>query len=539
MDEEIINEELLQLPKKQKTKKIVIAMSISLAIIIIVSLLLIGHFKLNWFQNEIYNIDIKISRNKYQSNFFSDKKTIKTKVGFTNGKTKINEFNVFTDFMVIQTDKTRLNNEKDFINNATLVILGTKVNIKNEQKDIISFNIFNETIINEFKSNPNGEKYPIAKFSYNENGTIVNIQLPNDINNFNANNILELIEKIIPKLTRNKTEDMSNGLKIKTKKDRTKVTLVESHSPKIIDKFKGSKFVKSVQRDFEKDHLIMVTSSSNLDLKTQKDQENIDFGFNNFTSEENSVLTSTEEKEEKEIFELIKKLSEYYTFIDSKDLIQLLKDEENRENEKHYTNKQKGIIKSEKSELRKLDFESCVFIRKINVLGLEIKLEGCVKLDESKYGGGIKLSVQDLQFYFGSDKKSYGYSHYYGDWTLFRFQFPPMPAIGIALKAGGTITIKQSFNKNDNPRIVVTVSGSLDAKAEITAGWEKVVSISVGAEGTIISSTLNGNQNDDKRIYFTGKIHGGDVNVYVEGKALDLKLFNVKYKIFGGFTKNV
>jgi hypothetical protein len=220
-------------------------------------------------------------------------------------------------------------------------------------------------------------------------------------------------------------------------------------------------------------------------------------------------------------------------------LIQLLKDEENRENEKYYSNKQKGIIQSEKSELRKLGFESCLFIRKINVLGLEIKMEECINSDESKFGGGIKFSVQDLEFYFGSDKNSFGYSHYYGDWTLFRFQFPPMPAIGIAIKAGGTISIKQSLNRNDNPRIVVSVSGSIDAKAEITAGWEKCVSISVGAKGNIISSTLNGNQNDDKRIYFTGKIHGGDVNVYVEGKALDLKLFNLKYQIFGGFTKNV
>lgn len=120
--------------------------------------------------------------------------------------------------MVVQTDKKRSTNEKDLIKNATLVILDAKANIKNEPKDIISFNIFNESIVNEFKSNPNGELYPMSIFSFYENGTINNIKLPNNMNKNNAFIIIELIEKIIPKLSRNKTEDISKGLAINIKK---------------------------------------------------------------------------------------------------------------------------------------------------------------------------------------------------------------------------------------------------------------------------------------------------------------------------------
>lgn len=81
MNEYILNDELISIPQpKIKNKfKIVLTVIIFFAFIITISILLIGHFKFNWFKNEIYNIDIKISRNEYQTNFFNKKKQLRLK----------------------------------------------------------------------------------------------------------------------------------------------------------------------------------------------------------------------------------------------------------------------------------------------------------------------------------------------------------------------------------------------------------------------------------------------------------------------------
>ena len=543
MNEYILNDELISIPQpKIKNKfKIVLTVIIFFAFIITISILLIGHFKFNWFNNEIYNIDIKISRNEYQTNFFNEKKTIKTKVGFTNGVDQKNELEIFIDFMVVQTDKKRSTNEKDLINNATLVILDAKANIKNEPKDIISFNIFNESIVNEFKSNPNGELYPMSIFSFYENGTINNIKLPNNMNKNNAFIIIELIEKIIPKLSRNKTEDISKGLAINIKKDREKRILVESQSPREINKFRGSKLSKTVERDVENEHLVKIISNANLDLRTEKKNEQVDFGLKEFRSEEESIIFSKGIKKEKEIVELVEKLSEYYTFISSTDLIQLLSEKENDGKKVYDSNEKKRKIESKKTKIRKLGLECsfCVMLKNFNILGIDIDVFFDFEAMGDKFSAGLSFFVQDLDFYFGTNGASYSYSHYYGDWTLLRFQFPPMPAIGVALKAGGTITIKQKINREDKPRIVISLSGSISAKAEVSAGWDKFVSISAGAEGTIISSSLSGNINDDLSVDIHGKISGGDIKVYVEGKAMDHSIFKMDYQVWGGWSNDV
>ena len=395
MNEYILNNEQISIPQpKIKNKfKIVLTVIIFFAFIITISILLIGHFKFNWFNNEIYNIDIKISRNEYQTNFFNEKKTIKTKVGFTNGVDQKNELEIFIDFMVVQTDKKRSTNEKDLINNATLVILDAKANIKNEPKDIISFNIFNESIVNEFKSNPNGELYPMSIFSFYENGTINNIKLPNNMNKNNAFIIIELIEKIIPKLSRNKTEDISKGLAINIKKDREKRILVESQSPREINKFRGSKLSKTVERDVENEHLVKIISNANLDLRTEKKNEQVDFGLKEFRSEEESIIFSKGIKKEKEIVELVEKLSEYYTFISSTDLIQLLSEKENDGKKVYDSNEKKRKIESKKTKIRKLGLECsfCVMLKNFNILGIDIDVFFDFEAMGDKFSAGLSF----------------------------------------------------------------------------------------------------------------------------------------------------
>ena len=70
-----------------------------------------------------------------------------------------------------------------------------------------SFNIFDELIVNEFELNPNGSQYPMGKFSFFKNGTISEIELPNDMDKYNAQVIIELINNVVVKIIRNKKEE--------------------------------------------------------------------------------------------------------------------------------------------------------------------------------------------------------------------------------------------------------------------------------------------------------------------------------------------
>ena len=286
---------------------LIIFMVVSILIIATVITLLVGHFKYNWFKKatketeQAYDIALKLSRNVYQANYFTETKTINTKVFFTEGSPEYTEQKINTNFLVIQTDRKELGNN-DFLNNATLVILEANATIRNETRNVTSFNIFSESTIEEFKSNPNGAKYPMSLFSFYENGTLADILLPNDIDNYNANLIIELIEDAIPKLSRNLTEDANNGIKFESKQNGKKFTLVESQSPKEIKEFKGSKYSKLIKREIEEGKLTSVKAYSDLLLVNNKDDNKGNFGLQSFQYDSNSEIKLTEIKDEKKKF---------------------------------------------------------------------------------------------------------------------------------------------------------------------------------------------------------------------------------------------
>ena len=78
--------------------------------------------------------------------------------------------------MTFQIDKKELEN-KEILYYYILFILVVKIEINNELKDFISFNIKNETILNKFKSKPDSSKYPIAKFSFYEMELLIKLKI--------------------------------------------------------------------------------------------------------------------------------------------------------------------------------------------------------------------------------------------------------------------------------------------------------------------------------------------------------------------------
>ena len=252
---------LLNEPEIVETKpsKIRIAVSIIISTLLVsaVTTLLIGHFKFDWFKSDSYKIDAKINRSVYQANYFSEKKTVTTKYSFENGDAEQKEYIVDNNFVVFLTGK------KDKLNTAALVLLSSTMTYEEKVHELAHLNMFDEEQIKDLEANPDGAKYPMAVFTFTDDETIAEIKLPNNMDEFNAESIVELIQKVIPKLTRSRKEDMSNGLEIKTKKAKNKRTIVQSEAPKTYQEFKGSRYSRRIKTEIEDDQVTNIESNAN------------------------------------------------------------------------------------------------------------------------------------------------------------------------------------------------------------------------------------------------------------------------------------
>lgn len=539
LNNDYVENEVIQ-PKNTKKIKIAIALVASLTIIAS-AILLVGYFKFNWFKNEIYNIDAKISRNAFQANYFSETKTINTRIGFTSGITQDNEQKIYTNFMVMQKDRKELKNN-DFLNTATLVILDTKLENKNELKEINSFNIYNEENIKEFESNPDGAKYPMAVFSFYENGTIADILLPNNMDNYNAQTIIELIESVVPKLTRNRTEDISNGLEINTLKRNKKKVFVESISPREIPDFKGSRFVKSIEREIDNEQLTKIKTQANLELKTELEENENSFGLKDFKYETKSEIVSTGLKEEKGTAELINKFIEHYTLIKSQDLLEYLAKNKKDQIIGRYEITEEQI-KSDNNLRNLISFDNfngdaTILVTTFNVLNCDIKIQIRYGAKNGEAFGEIIFTANQGKVSFGSNgiTASTTIKTWKGEVPVFTFDFPPMPIIGLSLIAGGSVKIQGSIS-SEKEQLELSITGSLYAKVEIKAGWDKVASVAAGAKGTIISSSIKGAINLSGDLSTSGSLSAGDITIYVNGKTLGLEVFSYEWKVFDGWSK--
>ena len=531
LNDDFVEKEVVQ-PKSQKKFKIAIAITASLAIIA-TTILLVGYFKFDWFKSGTYTLDAKISRNTYQANYFTETRTINTKIGFTSGVSENHEQKIYTNFMVLQTDRKELENN-DFLNTATLVILDAKVEYGNELKEITSFNIFNQDKLDEVKNNPNGAKYPMAVFTFYENGTVADILLPNNMDNYNANSIIELIGNVIPQLSRNRKEDISNGIKITTKKDKNKRTIVESIAPEQLEDFRDSRFVKSVERDIENEQLTSVRSKASLDLETKLKEGESSFGLQEFKYETKSNIIATGSKEEKENVELLKKLAEYYTFIDGRDLLNSLEKEEKvvdrwEIKEAKIDSKLRNLL-----DFTDLNVDKTFDIKTFTICGCKFSIKARLGISDFKAFGEIIIEANHGSVKFGTDGISASYSKTWsGELTVFSFKFPPLPIISLDLKAGGSITVSASL---DNEKITVGISGSLYGKVEIKAGWDYAVSLSAGVKGTLVSASLNGAIDFNGELEKSGKLSAGTIVIYVEGKALTFKIFHHDWTMWNGWS---
>ena len=531
------NEEIIDTKPNNKVKY---AVAIVAATIVLASVttLLIGHFKFNWFKGEIYKLDASISRKAFQANYFSEKKTVTTKFSFANGINQEKQYFLDSNFVVFLTDQEQLEN-KEFLNTAALILLDSKMTHEYGEKELPHLDIFNEAQLKELEANPNGAKYPMALFKFYESGKIEEIKLPNNMDEYNAETIIELIEKVIPKLSRNRTEDMSNGLNINTIKRKNKKIIIQREPPKEYDAFKGSRVSKFVATEIEGDQITNIETSANVHLQSQPENGELIFGPKDFSYDLRSYINSKEVKfDEKENVELVKKITEKFHFINSKDLLKAIKDKKDEEN------KAVEIAEEEenKTQLRNLGFSvsaSKTFsLASFNVCGQTVSIKYYVKVSSSEAVNKIIISSGLGTFEFGNKgcsgtlSKKWEYKQ-----PIFQFPFPGFPAVSVGAFAKGTIKAEVGFKSGSSTKVYATLSGKLTMGAEIKAGWDAIASLSAGAEGTVADASAtvtitNGSVSKDSG--FSLKM--GALEAYIQGCLFTAKIDIARFTIYSGWS---
>ena len=566
-----------------KKKKILVIIAITfVAFVILTAIFLIGCLKFGWFKksdDDRYDLDVKIKRTVNQVDYFTETKKIKSKVAYTSGELEEQEQIIDTNFAVILTDKTdKFNSQNNMtikMNNATLVILDSKVKYGGKETKLNSFNIFDEEQIKEFELNPSGATHPIAKFSYFENGTIIVINLPEDMDQYNAQAMIELINNVIPKLSRSKKEDKKRGVYAVAKKTRNGDTITEVQTPKEYeDKFtgeeyKGSKFGKKTEVDVENEKIKKVSTNTNLFLETQKENnETVDFGLQNFTYDIDSEIKSTKnEINKEESVQLIKKLTEKLKFIKSDDLMEslLLKekeknkelDDEEEENFKRVEKKQKNETNEENSEIesnnskqvRKLlwegSFSRSWALAHSNILGKTVTLKYEISLSDGGLSNVLIVACGYVELYFGNTgtrKDKHQPETRTGDKQLFKIPFPgtPIPVM-FSFKLGGSFSYDVSFDVYSK-EFSIAKKAEFYAKAELGAGIDGVAEISVGAQGTLIGLAAESTFTWKGR-YYVGinsiVASGCKINCYVAGRLMNRDVFKVSKDFLDGWEKRI
>ena len=513
--------------------KLTVAIIASTLVLAAATTLLIGHFKFDWFKGDNYKIDANINRSVYQANYFSEKKTVSTRISFENGPTENKQYVLDSNFVVFLTEK------KENLNTAILVLLDSNMSSEEGQTELGHLNIFDEKEIKELEANPDGSKYPLAVFKFNDDGKIEEIKLPNNMDEYNAESIVELIEKVIPKLSRNRQEDMSNGLDIKTRKSKNKRTIVQRQTPRQYEAFKGSSSAKVVRTEIEDDQITRIESNSNIQLHSQPEEEQIIFGPKDFSFDLRSNIESKEVKyDEKENVELVIKLAEKFTLIDSKDLLESIKAK------KEEQKKQEEVIAEETRPLRQLSFPISASkefkIASFNLLGQTITIKYVVSISKSSATNKIVISSNLGSFTFGnggcSGEAGNTYSYYK---HIFTFVFPNFPAVSVGCYASGSLSWKIGFQSGSGTgaKYYASLSGVLKLGAEIKAGWDAIASLSAYAEGTVADASGKvtfSNGSVAKGSGFSLKM--GGLVAGIRGCLFSKKIELVKHTIFSGWS---
>ena len=522
--------------KIKVNKKLIIGLVVAgLISIAFITTLLVGYFKLEWFQKKQNNVIVN-TYHKGQVLLFNEAKTFFTEVKTKEGIETVNE-KIITDFLVMINSKKKLNyfGEIDNLYNATLVIL--KMSTKDEE--IGGLNLLDEKESEKLLNNPKKHENPIAKFSFYENGTLHDIYIAKDTQQFYALSLVELIENIIPRISKKIYGKKDNDIEflVKVKKDE-KIILEDHKDKEFTDKyskigFKGSKINKKITRKVINDSINQVTIESQLKLISEKpknDETFYDIGLDKYTFKINSELNMVENKDDKELIKKIQLIVEKIDYEESQKLLEKLAENEMKD--------LSSIIKEEKNknDIDKKEFRNLgnpitknYNLTRISILGNSINFRYIVNFNDNSadycFGavtGNILIKLSQNNFTQPLSKKGQ-----FGPINIMKIPFSVGSApVKLQLKVKGDYSISFSSSKTSTES-KATLSGTINSNLEgdLSSGIQ-LAKVSLINEGKFI--TLSGSKTANLK---TGQITG-KLNLVIGPMkmAVQVKIVLAKYK---------
>ena len=196
-----------------------------------------------------------------------------------------------------------------------------------------------------------------------------------------------------------------------------------------------------------------------------------------------------------------------------------------------------ALVSSE-SNLRNLGFnyncEKTFVIKSISALGSTLTFKERVGVKNGKAFCQLITSSNTGTSTFGNAGASSAFSKTYSvNANLMKFKFPPLPSLEILLKGSGSIN---SSVKESSGKLILTLTGSLYAKGDITNGLSSVASVNLSTKGTIITINHTFTINSSNQITRSGNVSGGTVSLVAEGKLLNKTVFKKTQTLWNGWS---
>ena len=189
--------------------------------------------------------------------------------------------------------------------------------------------------------------------------------------------------------------------------------------------------------------------------------------------------------------------------------------------------------------LRKLGFNfdrtQTFVIKTIKFLGQYLIIKCSSGVEDGEAFFQIIVETNYTEIAFGTDgvtttvRKTWE-----GEYTIFEFIFPPVPAISLGVIAGGSLTFSVSYATSERNVLKLNLEGSLTVSAEVALGCG-IAKLAAGAQGTLISfeGEVKVSKNSFQKKYSAS---AGKIICYAAAEALWIEIWRHEVTLFNGWT---
>ena len=527
INENIIEEQLIQ-RRSKVSKKLIVGLVAAGLITITIATFLVGYFAFGWFQKPQDNV-VQNTYHKDQVMLFKEVKTMRTEAKTKDQKDSVDQ-TITTDFLVMVNSKKKLNyfGEINHLYKATLVLL----KMETTEGTIGGLNLLDKEAAEKFLKHPEQFDHPIARFSFYENGTIVNIHIGKKTNHFSASSMVDLIEEIVPRISKKLYGKEENGVLFTYRDEKDAKTITEDHKEKeFVDKyskvgFEGSKINKKITRKLVKDTITQVTIETEFTIDSDKpknDEDFYDIGLEGYNFKVKSELNVVENKDDKDLVKNIELAIEKVDYEESQKLLEEFAKNEMKEIEELAKGDEDDKIDDPK-DLRQLasSYTKTYKITSITILKKTIDFNLLLEFTENN---GVctfeaKIGGSSYKLYSKTLAKSGTLAKGSIDISLVKipFQIGPIP-LKFQLKAKGDYSLKYNIQAvSGDVKGTITAAANAYLDGSLSVGI-KLASASLGVEGRVIG--IEGSVTAAlvaRKLTASVNLYFGPVKIYVSAK---------------------